>query len=272
MENTTTHHGFRALADAQRALPEPRAASLAEGDIQYIGTGAGSPPVVLLSTFGVPFQTWALVWRELAASTASFAYNRLGVGASAPPQQAQTGTAVVDTLRKTLAAARLEPPYLLVGHGLGGLYAQLYARRFPHELVGLVLVESTHPDDDVLERRLRFLPRPWATALTAGAVRSAVRRHSELRFHEQTGAEIRAAAPFPDIPLAVVTGERPPSKLTTSPTVAQRHQRRQRDLVALSPQGIQLLAPKSGHFPQITDPDVVVMATRHVLAQPPSKH
>jgi pimeloyl-ACP methyl ester carboxylesterase len=266
-ENTTTHRGFRALADAQRGLPEPRVAALAEGEVQYIAAGEGSPPAVLLSSFGVPFPTWALVWRELAASTTVFAYNRLGVGASAAPQQPQTATAVVETLRKALAAAPLEPPYVLVAHGLGGLYAQLYARRFPQELAGLVLVESTHPDDDVLERRLRFLPRGWATALTAGAVRREVRRHSELRFHEQTGAEIRAAGPFPDIPLAVVTGERPPSKLTTSPAVAQRHHRRQRDLLVLSPQGRQLLAPKSGHFPQITDPDVVVMATRDVLAR-----
>jgi pimeloyl-ACP methyl ester carboxylesterase len=269
--NSTTRRGFRALAGAQRELPEARVATLAAGEVQYIAAGKGSPAVVLLSSFGVPFQTWALVWRELAASTTSFAYNRLGVGASAPPQQPQTGTAVVDMVREALSSAGLEPPYVLVAHGLGGLYAQLYARRFPQELVGLVLVESTHPDDDVLERRLRFLPRGWATILTAGAVRRGVRRHSELRFHEHTRAEIRAAGPFPDIPLAVVTGERPSSRLTTSPTVAQRHDRRQRDLVVMSPQGLQFLAPKSGHFPQITDPEVVVMATRHILAQPPRR-
>jgi pimeloyl-ACP methyl ester carboxylesterase len=266
-ENSTTHRGFRALADAQRTMPEPQVARLVEGDIQYITAGEGSPAVVLLSSFGVPIPTWALVWHDLAVTATVFAYNRHGVGASAAPRQAQTGIAVVDTLRKTLASAGIEPPYVLVGHGLGGLFAQLYTRRFPHEVAGMVLVESAHPDDDALERRLRFLPPRLAAAMTAGALRGTARVHSEHRYHAQTAAAIRTAGPFPDIRLAVVTGERVPSKLTTAQPQAERHDRRQLDLVALSPQGTRLLAPHSGHFPQITDPDVVVRATRQVLAR-----
>lgn len=266
-DNPTPHRGFRALADAQRALPPPRLAALAEGNVQYITAGDGSPTVVLLSSFAVPFPTWALVWRELTATATVFGYNRFGVGASAAPHHPQTGAAVVDTLRKALASAGLDPPYVLVAHGMGGLFAQLYARRLPQEVTGVVLVESTHPEDDVLERRLRFLPRGLAMTLTCGAVRRESRRHSELRFHRQTAAEIDAAGPFPDIPLTVVTGERAPSWLTTSPAQAGRHEARQRHLVALSRQGTQLLAPHSGHLPQITDPDVVVRATRHVLAR-----
>src|SRR4051794_36147599 len=112
-ENVSTDRGFRALADAQRGLPEPRVASVSEGEIEYITAGSGSPTVVLLSSFGVPFATWALVWRQLAATTTVFAYNRAGVGASSAPQQPQTGGAVIDTLRRALAVAALEPPYVL---------------------------------------------------------------------------------------------------------------------------------------------------------------
>ena len=39
------------------------------------------------------------------------------------------------------------PPYVLVGHSLGGLYVQLFARRLPEDVGGVVLVEATHPDD-----------------------------------------------------------------------------------------------------------------------------
>ena len=223
--------GFRALADAQRALPGPRFVALAGGDVQYIAAGEGSPTVVFITSFGVPYPTWALMWRDLAAATTVFAYNRLGVGASARPQQPQTGMAVVETMRQSLASAGLEPPYVLVAHGVGGLFAQLHARRFPQEAAGVVLVESAHPDD-VVERRLRFLPRGLVTALTTRAVRRDVRGLSELRFHQQTVAEIGAAGRFPDIPLVVVTGGRAPSKLTSSSAQVTRHERRQRDLVA----------------------------------------
>jgi len=104
-EKTTANRGFRALGDAQRALPKPQTATLAEGDVQYVVAGEGRPAVALLSTFAFPHWAWALIWGELAATTTVFAYDRLGVGDSAAPQHPQTGNAVVDTLRKTLPPA-----------------------------------------------------------------------------------------------------------------------------------------------------------------------
>jgi len=53
----------------------------------------------------------------------------------------------VELLRKLLLKRGLEPPYVLVGHSFGGLYMQYFARRYPDEVLGLVLVDSTHPND-----------------------------------------------------------------------------------------------------------------------------
>ena len=39
-----------------------------------------------------------------------------------------------------------EGPYVLVGHSLAGLYSRIYAERYPEEVSGMVLVDSTHPD------------------------------------------------------------------------------------------------------------------------------
>ena len=44
--------------------------------------------------------------------------------------------------------AEMQPPYVVVGHSIGGVYAQLYARLRPKDVAGVVLVESAYPNQD----------------------------------------------------------------------------------------------------------------------------
>jgi pimeloyl-ACP methyl ester carboxylesterase len=253
--------GLRALAGAQSSLPATSAALLADGRVEYVSAGDGKPAVVLIGGFGVPIEGWALVLPQLARISTVLAYNRRGVGASAESQQPQTGTVVVDLLRDLLDTAAVAPPYVLVGHALGGLYANLFARRFPHETAGVVLLESVHPDDEFDERRLRFLPRSYRPR----GSRKGVRRHHELHFLAETASEIEQAGAFPDVPLTVVSASRTPPRWTTSPQQVRTHAARQRHLVALSSRGTHVVAPATGQFPQVTDPEIVVGAVREIV-------
>ncbi len=45
-----------------------------------------------------------------------------------------------------LSRAGVQPPYVLVGASIGGEYARVYTSRYPHDVAGLVLVDSSHPD------------------------------------------------------------------------------------------------------------------------------
>lgn len=74
-----------------------------------------------------------------------FAYNRPGIGRSEATDRPRDGRQIVADLRELLQQQGLKPPYLLVGHSLGGLYMQLYARMYPVEVQGLVLVDSLYP-------------------------------------------------------------------------------------------------------------------------------
>jgi pimeloyl-ACP methyl ester carboxylesterase len=257
-------HEFKALMAAERSLPPTRTAQLADGPLEYLTDGDGEPGIILLNDFGMPMSGWALVFPKLAKISTVFACDHLaGVGRRAAARRPATGTgqgtAIVDQLRGGLAAAGIEPPFVVVGHALGGLYANLWARLFPQELAGLVLLDATHPDDDILERHVRFFPRTITRVLMAKTITA------QQRFVTETALEIAHAGPCPDVPLTVITGGKTPPLVTTSPKQVRSHAARQKQLVALSAIGKQIVAPSSGHYPQITEPEIVVQAVREIV-------
>lgn len=88
---------------------------------------------------------WSKVIPEVAKEATVFAYNRPGYGKSDKPSTPRDGKTMVEELRQLLRQQGLQPPYTLVGHSLGGLYMQLYARSYPQEVQGVVLVDALYP-------------------------------------------------------------------------------------------------------------------------------
>jgi pimeloyl-ACP methyl ester carboxylesterase len=69
-------------------------------------------------------------------------YDRAGEGRSDPPAEPQDDLDVVDDHAALLVAADIEPPYVLVGHSLGGDQAWLYADRHPEGVAGFMLMNA----------------------------------------------------------------------------------------------------------------------------------
>src|SRR5579871_2525735 len=109
-------------------------------------TGAGSPTVVLLSGAGDYSFVWSLVQPEVARFTRVCSYDRAGDAWSDLGPVPRTMKQDVYELHLLLDKARLRPPYVLVGASIGGLIARLYVATYPGEVVGMVLVDSTHED------------------------------------------------------------------------------------------------------------------------------
>ncbi len=246
-----------------KSLPTKRLLKVNGLNMEYICAGNGSPVIILINGAGGLIEGWFRVFEPLSKLSTVFAYNRLGVGNSDKPTVPQTGEAMVNDLKALLEEANLNPPYLLVGHSLGGLISNLFARKFSHEICGVVLVESAAPEDVSLRSQHQSALQRLILHIT-----DIFSKNHELWETEQihtTIAQIEQAKPFPQLPLIVVIGGKPAMSWAIPAKVLEARADHQRKLVNLSLKGMQIIAEKSGHFPQIAEPNVVIEAVQKVL-------
>ncbi|WP_157573949.1 alpha/beta fold hydrolase [Nocardia jejuensis] len=135
---------------------------LADGALLLHRSGIGGPPVVFLAGGGMSGLYYWKVHELVAGFTTSVLYDRRGLGWSSSAELPRSGIQVTDDLRELLRVANVPGPYVLVGHSLGGLYARLYAKRFPGDVVGMVLLDPTHEQivDYLSEEKARLLSNP----------------------------------------------------------------------------------------------------------------
>lgn len=153
--------GYEAVARRRvvHEFPAPgRLVDVGGRRIQLDCRGSGTPTVVFESGLDMGGSlNWSAVHDSVARTTRACAYSRAGIMWSDPREGPQSGAHVAEDLHAALAAAAERPPFVLVGHSLGGPYAMIYTKRFGAEVAGLVFVDASHPDQ---VRRLDALHVP----------------------------------------------------------------------------------------------------------------
>ena len=256
-------------AGALRAgsLPPRQHLQTRAGALEYVLSGEG-PAIVLLNGAGVTLEGWRALYPGIERIGTVFAWNRLGVIGSDQPQRVQNGAAVIASLRELMSYAGLQPPYVLVGHSLGGLYANLFARLHPQEVAGVLFLEATHPDDHaVLRQHETQLGRALSKVFSIPQWLFKPNLHSEIEGVGESAEEVESAGPFPPIPVSVVTGGAAPPKWLMSPAALEAKRAHQEALARLSPHGEQIVASRSGHFPQVSEPDLVLDVLRKLVTR-----
>lgn len=195
-----------ALATGCSSLPGSSLVPTSGGLREVAQAGAGGPSVIFEAGAGDGAEVWSKVYPEVARFTAVVAYSRSGYGVAAPRLTARTGEEVVRELRQLLAERGVKPPYVLVGHSLGGLYVELFAKLHPAEVAGLVLVDPTHPDH--LARMRTERPGNYRVVQTMMALNRASTLGAELRGLEETGRQWHAAPALPPRPAIVLSATR----------------------------------------------------------------
>jgi pimeloyl-ACP methyl ester carboxylesterase len=227
--------------------------------------GTGSPTVVLEAGSGMDARSWGTVFPSLAGTTRTCTYSRANRWGSDPREAHTVGDAVAD-LRAALASAGEAPPFLLVGHSLGDVYARVFAGAHPGEVAGLVLVDPFGPDQF---RRLIALAPPalaerWQANLDAN-IRT-VEAVDGLAW-ATSEAEL-AAVDLGDLPVETVVVPQP---FATDPHIPDADRERleaawQAEMETVSRRATVTVAPGSGHLIQWDRPALVVEAVERIRA------
>ncbi len=165
-------------------------------------SGSGSPTVVLDAGGGGSTLSWRYVQPLVATFTRVCSYDRAGAGFSDPGPLPRTTHAIVADLRRLLQRAGMRPPYVMVGHSMGGYDVRLFADLFTSEVAGMVLVD---PSDENQDHRLNPLLPKLASfnAMQLAMLRRCARTPrwcvppSNPSFGPQLNAAIRARALAP---------------------------------------------------------------------------
>jgi len=275
-----------------------------ERRLHLICLGQGEPTVIFESSGLGSALSSRMAREEVSAYTRVCSYDRMGMGWSDPGPAVISAGRLTDDLERLMTRAELRPPFILVPASLGGLTAELFARRHPDQIAGLVFVDAGNSlMEERVAGRLNWLEVEAAclvkTAARIGVLRlfdplglrkegsaPAAQTMARLyrvepmttlcgvaRGYRMTTQELTAAPPLaPAIPLIVLVHENPDGLFP--PGLASYGRRVDHDWLDLqqrfaqrSARGTWRVVPGSGHLIGNSQPHAVALAVLEMLAQ-----
>ena len=232
--------------------------------------GRGSPTVVLETGLGAESEEWSTVQALLAPLTRTCRYDRASRGASDAAPQPRSALDLVEDLHSLLQRADVAPPYILVGHSLGGLLVRLFAHRHRVQVAALVLVDAMHEDQFDVFGPTFPPPRAGEPAELAETREFWTRGWRDSRSTREgidlvaSCAQARAIASLGDLPMLVLSAgtflNQPLVPEAVRPRLQLLWDDLQQRLGRLSTRSTRLLLPKHGHFLQREAPQQVAAA------------
>lgn len=216
-----------------------------EPRIAYCVVGAGKPVIVMISGLGDGMATFNNVASDLAESATVIIFDRAGYGASEAVSSPQDAVAAEAELCRLLSQSGVTGPYVLVGHSLGGLFAEYYAAKHPDRIAALVLEESRPaPYADACEAA----GLPMCTPTPAMVVSAPAGVRAEVDGMAAAVAQVRAASPASGKPVLILSRPMAPGATPTDALWSQA----QKDLAARYPGSQHLVAPGRNHNIHLT--------------------
>ena len=273
------------------------------GELINIGThrlhihciGTGSPSVIIDSGIGGFSLEWIKVQNNLSENVRICSYDRAGYGWSDPGPRPRTTERISSELRRLLSAAKVSGPYILVGHSFGGYNVRYFASKYPQLTAGLVLVDSSHPEQFDTEefKRIKLKKNnkylryknsyqvrivnpvisdnyPDEFKRTAFLLMSTMKSKStllnELDYMEASAKQVSKLTNHPpySFPVTILTrGKRVWAYDDLGDRREQQWSRLQNDLQYISMNSNQYLAEESGHIIHLDQPEFV---SNYILA------
>lgn len=245
--------------------------------------GEGSPTVVIDVGVGESYTTWQSVQEQISHETRVCAYDRAGYGQSEPGPLPRDSAREADELRRLLQNAGIKGPYLLVGHSLGAINAQVFASNYPNLVAGAVLLDPPPlgwlAGDAFPELRSMYEQQAAAFKSQSEALCSSPdpKVKAEASFYALLASEmtellkgsaqrLAAIESFGDIPLTVIASTEPNSNFGDSAQAFQQFWIAQSgELAKKSTHGAFIRAEGSSYHIHLDAPQLV-LDTVHKMA------
>jgi pimeloyl-ACP methyl ester carboxylesterase len=220
--------------------------------VEYIMQGENSPTIIFETGMGQTIDTWNTVLDSLSKHTQVYAYNRPNYGQSEIKKPPKNVIDVAKQLRTNLVAQNISPPYILVGHSVGGLYINMFARLYPSEVAGVVFIDASHPKQFEYFRNNHSILYDLLILSTKKG-----NRKYEYDIVKTALSSFIDAPEFPNVPIAVLVAGKRSSPLE-SKKLREKWLSFQKDLASLSNESKHLIIKESGHYIHHNNPDIVI--------------
>jgi pimeloyl-ACP methyl ester carboxylesterase len=242
--------------------------------LRVLAYGHGGATVIFEAGSGSPLEAWVRVQPEVAQFARTISYDRAGNGLSPKGPTPRDGKQIAAELHAALQNLHAAPPYILVGHSLGGPYIRVFAGLFPDEVAGLVLVDPTQ--EDLLAWAKARDPKP--------SVSHDPRPYDEVDCAPATFAEARAFPIPTNLPVTLLTGLGPREIPGFLPAALRKEAQKDqavfypaklkfhKDWVEQFAQGRLIITEKSGHGIPFEEPELVISAVHQIVEKTKGGH
>lgn len=249
------------------------------------------PVIVFESGHGVPMDNWDRVLEGVAELAPLMTYERPGIGESEAVEEEPTIKNVSSRLVNILNHLEIPPPYVLVGHSLGGLYVRGFPIYYPELLAGLIIVDPADFTETHQNKRVYYDLLGWGDARVDSLIQSFIDRRTtshlksnpSVRREGQYLESIRARKfkeiaehKLPNIPVHILTGGRfdVPQKLRSKEYDEEalfrskmRHRTaRWMEVVQSVEKGMFFYSGDAGHYVHYDDPELLIASVKMVLS------
>lgn len=234
------------------------------GQRQHIlDIGDGSPVVIFITGAGTDLKNFGQVQSEIAAFTRTLSYDRAGIGLSEELSTERTVDQFAQELHEILVQENIEPPYLLVGHELGGFIVRWYAHSYPNHVAGMVLIDPAYEGfmDSLRSTRSEVQRRKMKDMVDLGIINAPKASRKELEMLKKDEELMRSTRLPTNIPITMLTSGRysdqERKKGATQEDIAKWIEFHER-LKLQAPQMKHLVTDKSGSFIHQDEPELVI--------------